>query len=112
QTGDPYIVSFGAGGTASLDEVEIVGCDFDGGDILTFDSVGDAQQGEAATLYFSSCGAACQVLVGPRDATCFDFDFDALPAMKMGAGGGGEGGEGEVGEKGGEGEVGGGGMEL
>ncbi len=94
RTGEPYIVSFGEGGTTAFDEVEIAGCDFDGGDVLTFDGVGDVEQGDAAVLYLSACGAASQVVVGSQKTSCFDFDYEQLPKAGFededgGVGGGG-----------------------
>ena len=68
QSGDPYVVQFGATGGETFDDVQIYAYDFDGDDVLAFDGTGSTDQGTAAVVQFKSGTAEYEVSVNSASA--------------------------------------------
>ena len=63
RTGQPYIVSFGAGGTAGLDDVKLLSADVGTDQVLAFQSTGSTDQQTPAVLQLSAGTATSEVSV-------------------------------------------------
>lgn len=68
RTKKPYLIQTGPGGDRGLDKVTIVALDFDGDEILGFDSLGSTDQDTVAVLQLSSGGGEYEVSVSPTNS--------------------------------------------
>jgi prepilin-type N-terminal cleavage/methylation domain-containing protein len=65
RTGQPYIVSFGAGGTTSLDDVTLLAADVGTDQVLAFNSTGSTDQQTPALLQLKAGAATAEISVAP-----------------------------------------------
>ena len=76
RTKKPYVVQAGPGGDKSLEDVTIVALDFNGDQIVQFDSLGSTDQATTATLQISSGGSQYEVSISPTTSdTSTDTQF-------------------------------------
>ena len=64
-TKKPYLIQTGPGGEDGLEDVTIVAMDFDGDQVLQFDSLGSTDQDTVALLRLGSGGGEYEVSVSP-----------------------------------------------
>ncbi len=65
QSGDAFIRQFGPGGDPGFDRVEIIGQEFGGDAVLSFDAFGGTDQASAALLQVASGGTSYEAAVDP-----------------------------------------------
>jgi prepilin-type N-terminal cleavage/methylation domain-containing protein len=65
RSGEAFVRRFGPGGDPGYERVEIIGLDFGGDAVLSFDAFGGTDQGSAALLEVASGGTSYEAAVDP-----------------------------------------------